>query len=355
MTVTADAKSKAYGEALPALTANYSGFVNGDTAANLTTQAALSTTATSASRVSGSPYTITASGAADADYTISYVNGSLSVTPVSLTVTADAKSKAYGEALPALTANYSGFVNGDTAANLTTQAALSTTATSASRVSGSPYTITASGAADADYTISYVNGSLSVTPVSLTVTADAKSKAYGEALPALTANYSGFVNGDTAANLTTQAALSTTATSASRVSGSPYTITASGAADADYTISYVNGSLSVTPVSLTVTADAKSKAYGEALPALTANYSGFVNGDTAANLTTQAALSTTATSASRVSGSPYTITASGAADADYTISYVNGSLSVTPVSLTVTADAKSKAYGEALPALTANY
>ena len=269
---------------VPALTASYSGFVNGDTAANLTTQAALSTTATAASRVSGNPYTITASGAADADYTISYVNGSLSVTPASLTVTADAKSKAYGAALPALTASYSGFVNGDTAANLTTQAALSTTATAASHVSGSPYTITASGAADADYTISYVNGSLSVTPVSLTVTADAKSKAYGAALPALTANYAGFVNGDTAANLTTQAALSTTATAASRVSGSPYTITASGAADADYTISYVNGSLSVTPVSLTVTADAKSKVYGAALPALTANYSGFVNGDTAANL-----------------------------------------------------------------------
>ena len=111
----------------------------------------------------------------------------------------------------------------------------------------------------------------------------------------------------------------------------------------------------VSPASLTVTADAKSKAYGGAPPALTASYSGFVNGDTAANLTTQAALSTTATSASRVSGNPYTITASAAADADYTISYVNGSLTVTPVSLTVTADAKSEAYGAAPPALTASY
>ncbi len=355
LTITADNKTKLYGAALPTLTASYTGFVNSDTAANLTTQAALSTTATAASHVSGNPYTITASGAVDADYTISYVSGTLSVTPASLTITADNKTKLYGAALPTLTASYTGFVNGDTAANLTTQAALSTTATAASHVSGNPYTITASGAVDADYTISYVSGTLSVTPASLTITADNKTKLYGAALPTLTASYTGFVNGDTAANLTTQAALSTTATAASHVSGNPYTITASGAVDADYTISYVSGTLNVTPASLTITADNKTKLYGAALPTLTASYTGFVNSDTAANLTTQAALSTTATAASHVSGNPYTITASGAVDADYTISYVSGTLSVTPASLTITADNKTKLYGAALPTLTASY
>ncbi|MGA2061415.1 MAG: MBG domain-containing protein, partial [Thermoguttaceae bacterium] len=92
----------------------------------------------------------------------------------------------------------------------------------------------------------------------------------------------------------------------------------------------------VTPVSLTITADSKSKGYGSALPTLSASYSGFVNGDTAASLTTLPTLSTTATAASHVSGNPYTITASGAADSDYTITYVSGSLTVTPVSLTIT-------------------
>ena len=48
------------------------------------------------------------------------------------------------------------------------------------------------------------------------------------------------------------------------------------------------GTLTVTPVGLTITADNKSKAYGAALPTLTAGYSGFVNGDTAASLTTAA-------------------------------------------------------------------
>src|SRR5207244_3727185 len=159
---------------------------------------------------------------------------------------------------------------------------LTTTATAASHVSGSPYSITASAAADSDYTISYVAGTLTVTPVGLTITADNKTKAYGAALPALTASYSGLVNGDTAARLTTHPTLTTTATATSHVAGSPYSITASAAADSDYTISYVAGTLTVTPVGLTITADNKTKAYGAALPALTASYGGLVNGDTSA-------------------------------------------------------------------------
>ena len=45
------------------------------------------------------------------------------------------------------------------------------------------------------------------------------------------------------------------------------------------------GTLTVTPAGLTITADDQTKVYGAALPTLTASYSGFVNGDTAASLT----------------------------------------------------------------------
>ena len=205
---------------------------------------------------------------------------SQAVSPAPLTITANNQSKAYGAALPSLTAGYSGFVNGDTSASLTTLPSLSTTATAASSVSGGPYSITASGAVDPNYTISYVAGSLTVTPVALTITANNETKVYGAALPALTAGYSGFVNGDTSASLTTLPTLSTAATAASSVSGGPYAITASGAVDPNYTIGYVAGSLTVTPVGLTITANNQTKAYGAALPSLTAGYSGFVNGDT---------------------------------------------------------------------------
>ncbi len=355
LTITANNQTKVYGAALPTLTASYSGFVNGDTSASLTTQPTLSTTATAASHVSGSPYSITASGSVDSDYSISYVPGALTITSAALTITANNQTKLYGAALPTLTASFSGFVNGDTSASLTTQPTLSTTATAASHVAGSPYAINASGAADSDYSISYVAGALSVNPAALTITADDQTKVYGAALPTLTASYSGFVNGDTSASLTTQPTLSTTATTASHVAGSPYAITASGAIDTDYSISYVDGALTVTPAALTITADNQTKLYGAAVPTLTASYAGFVNGDTATSLATQPTLSTTATAASHVAGSPYTITASGAVDTDYSISYVDGALSVTAAALTITADDQTKVYGAALPTLTASY
>ena len=46
------------------------------------------------------------------------------------------------------------------------------------------------------------------------------------------------------------------------------------------------GTLTVTPARADDHGRQQSKVYGAALPALTASYSGFVNGDTAASLTT---------------------------------------------------------------------
>jgi len=355
LTITASNKTKSYGASLPTLTASYSGFVNGDSSSNLTTQPSLTTTATASSHVSGNPYTISASGAVDSDYSITYVAGTLTVNPVVLTITASNQTKAYGAALPTLTVSYTGFVNGDNSASLTTQPTLTTTATAGSHVSGSPYTITASGAADSDYSISYVPGTLSVTPVALVITASNQNKVYGAVLPQLTASYSGLVNGDTSASLTTQPTLSTTATASSHVSGNPYSIIASGAADTDYTISYVSGTLTVTPAALTITANNQTKAYGAGMPTLTASYAGLVNGDTVSSLTILPVLTTTATASSHVSGNPYSITVGGAADIDYSLSYVSGTLTITPVSLTITAINKTKAYGSALPTLTVTY
>ena len=179
-------------------------------------------------------------GAVDTDYTISYVGGTLNITPAALTISADNQSNVYGAALPPLTVSYSGFVNGDTVASLTTGPTISTSATGASHV----VQLHHHGVrcrVDADYAISYIDGTLSITTASLTITADDLSKVYGDALPSLTASYSGFVNGDTSAVLTTLPTLSTSATAASHVAGSPYAITASARAvdGNDYAISYV--------------------------------------------------------------------------------------------------------------------
>jgi hypothetical protein len=151
-----------------------------------------------------------------------------------------------------------------------------------------------------------VAGSLTVTPASLTITANDQTKVYGAANPTLTASYSGLVSGDTSASLTTQPSVTSTATAVSHVSGNPYTITASGAVDSDYTIRYVSGTLTVTPAPLTISADNQTKVYGAAMPTLTVSYSGFVNDDTSASLTTQPTLTTTATASSHVASYPIT-------------------------------------------------
>src|SRR5207253_1395785 len=63
-----------------------------------------------------------------------------------------------------------------------------------------------------------------------------------------------------------------------------YAITASSAADPDYSISYANGNLTITPATLTITADNKSMVYGGTMPALTWTPTGLVNGDTKATV-----------------------------------------------------------------------
>ncbi|MFH6951184.1 MBG domain-containing protein, partial [Flavobacterium sp. FlaQc-51] len=347
LTVSADAQTKTYGSANPTLTATYTGFVNGDTVASLTTPATISTIADATSPVG--TYPIRASGAVSANYTIAYTDGILTVNPATLTVTADAQTKIYGDSNPTLTASYSGFVNGDTVASLTTPATITTIADATSPVG--TYPITASGAVNANYTIAYVDGTLTVTVATLTITADAQTKAYGSVNPTLTASYTGFVNGDTAATLTTAATITTTADATSPVG--TYPITASGALNPNYTIAYVDGTLTVTAATLTITADAQSKIYGDSNPTLTASYSGFVNGDTATSLTTPPTIATIADATSPVG--TYTITASGAVNPNYTIAYVDGILTVTAATLTITADSQTKTYGSANPTLTASY
>jgi YVTN family beta-propeller protein len=177
----------------------------------------------------------------------------------------------------------------------------------------------------ANYSPATATVTINVLKAPLTITAQNKSKVYGAALPGLTAGYSGFVNGDTSASLDTPVSLSTAATSSSPVGN--YPITAGGAADLNYIITHANGTLTVTRAALTITADNKSRPVGQPNPPLTATYTGLVNGDTPASLDTAVVLSTAANQTSPVG--TYPIVASGAADANYTITHVDGTLTVT--------------------------
>lgn len=351
LTILAVSTSKVYGAALPVFSVTYSGFVNGDGPGSLSSPVSVNTTASATSPVGS--YPITASGAVGANYTISYNQGTLTITPAALTITPVSTHKSYGGALPAFSFTYSGFVNGDVPGNLTNPPTANTTATAASPVG--TYTVTASGATAANYTISYGTGNLTVDPVGLTITPVSTSKAYGAALPVFTVNYVGFVNGDDATKLSTPVSTGTTATAASPVG--TYNITATGATDPNYTIAYGTGTLTITAVPLSITANNTTMIYGGAVPtSFTVTYTGFVNGDDASKLTTPVSVTTTATSSSPVGG--YPIKPSGATDANYTITFTNGTLTIGKATLTITANPAGSVYGAALvpnASLTVSY
>lgn len=98
----------------------------------------------------------------------------------------------------------------------------------------------------------------------------------------MTPSYSGFVNGDTPASLTTQPTCVTTATTSTPAGTYAGANTCSGASSSTYTITYRSGTLTVNPAPLTVTAVSQSITYGDAIPPPAYTISGFVNGESLA-------------------------------------------------------------------------
>ncbi len=259
-------------------------------------------------------------------------------------------SKPYGAPIPTLTASFSGFVNGDTAASLTAQPVLGTTATQSSPVCVGGYSIIPVGAVDADYNFLYVDGALTITQAPLTVTANNLSMSYGGTVPTLTYAMTGFVNGDSASVISGTPTLSTTATSASSVGDYTITVDVSGLSATNYSFIGHTGTLTIDPATLDLTANHQSMTYGGTVPDLTFTTTGLVNGDTQGSVLSGAP-ATTGTSNSNAGS--YGITQGNlASSTNYTISFTPGTLTINAAALSVTANNPSMTYGGAVPALT---
>ncbi|OBQ24876.1 MAG: hypothetical protein AN485_24695, partial [Anabaena sp. MDT14b] len=121
-----------------------------------------------------------------------------------ITVTAENKTRKYGNANPALTwtVGGDGLVNSDTLTG-----ALTTAADTASGIGA--YAINQGTlAASTNYAIAYTSGTLTVGVRDITVTAENKTRKYGNANPALTwtVGGDGLVNSDTLTGALTTAA-----------------------------------------------------------------------------------------------------------------------------------------------------
>ncbi len=260
------------------------------------------------------------------------VGQDVAVSRAPLSITAANATKTYGQSFTfggnAFTT--STLYNGDT---VTSVSLSSLGAAASAAVTGSPYSVIPSAALGSglgNYTISYDDGGLTVNPAPLSITAANATKTYGQlfALASTEFTTSALYNGDT---VTSVSLSSLGAAASAAVGGSPYSIIPSAALGSglgNYTITYDDGSLTVNRAPLSITAVSAPMVAGQAVPVLTASFSGFENGDSAVNLTSQPVLTTAATSAS--APGVYAIDVSGAASPNYTITFVNGTITVTP-------------------------
>jgi hypothetical protein len=179
---------------------------------------------------------------------------------------------------------------------------------------------------------SFSNGTLMVNPAALTITANDVSRPYGATNPVFTAAFNGFVNGDTPTAVTGTPTLATTATASSPVGSYPIVPAMGTLSATNYVFSsFTNGTLTVSPAALTVTANDASRAYGATNPVFTAAFAGFVNGDTSTLITGTPDFATTATASSPAGSYPIVPGLGTLTAANYLFgSFISGTLTVQP-------------------------
>ncbi len=255
------------------------------------------------------------------------------------TITPDNQTMAYGDAVPTITSS-TAVVNGDTEVQIfSTLYSVSiggAQSPSGNYIAGA-HALTPSGAVDRlGYSIGYTPGALTINPALLTVTAEADSKSY-DGLAYNGGNgvtYNGFVSGETSDVL--GGSLTYGSTSQGAVNAGSYVITPSGYTPGNYSFNYNSGTLTVNKATLTVIAVADSKTY-DGLAYSGGNgvsYTGFVNGET--NAVLGGSLAYSGTSQGAVSAGSYAITPSGWTAGNYTLSFVDGDLTVNPALPTTT-------------------
>ncbi len=358
LTVTADPQNRLYGQTNPVFTASYNGFVDGDNQGVLSGAPALSTTADTNTPVGNYDIMATNGTLMATNYALSFVNGTLTINPAPLTGSVQNVARAYGQTNPVFSIGYSGFVNGQDSSIVTGPIAFTCLDPNSAPVDTNtpvglyPIDVTTLQTAP-NYTIAYVDGTLTVTQAVLTVTANPQSRLFGTTNRVLTVSYSGFLNNDTTNVITGQPDLSTTATLASPVGAYDIAVELGSLSATNYSFNLTNGTLTVGKALLTVTADPQNRLYGQTNPVFTASYNGFVDGDNQGVLSGAPALSTTADTNTPVGNYDIMATNGTLTATNYALSFVNGTLTINPAPLAITAADATRQYGATNPAFTA--
>jgi hypothetical protein len=248
------------------------------------------------------------------------INGTLTITPKPLTITADSDTKVYdGTPLTKDSYTNTALLIGDQIESVTvtgsqTNAGISNNVPSAAVIKNST-----DDDVTANYEITYTNGTLEVTKKPLTIMADIKLKAYGEDDPALTYTSEGLINDDVITGSLTREAGEDVGT---------YAIYQGGVtAGTNYAITYIGANLTINKKGLTVTAANNTITYGDAPAANGVTFEGFVNSETASVLGGTLDYDYSYTQYGDV-GSTYTITPKGLISTNYDITFAAGTLTV---------------------------
>ncbi|RYE19621.1 MAG: T9SS type B sorting domain-containing protein, partial [Sphingobacteriales bacterium] len=267
------------------------------------------------------------------NYALDYTGANLSIGKKTITVTAAAKNKIYGDADPALTYTFApGLITGDTfTGNLT-------------RTIGENIGDYAIGqgtlALSANYTLTFVAANLSIAKKTINVTAVAKTKVYGETDPRFTYTVSpALVSGDAFFGELKRASGESAGTYAINIGNLGLT--------PNYQLLFAPANLIIGKKDIAVSIEAKSKIYGSPDPAFTYTFSPALSlGDSFTGSPTR--------TAGEIVGQYIINPGTLVLTANYNVSYSNGLFNITPKTISVTADAKSKTYGDTDPQFTYN-
>lgn len=279
-------------------------------------------------------------------------NVNLTVEQAHVEVTVDAVTVTYGDAVPALTGavKYNGFTGGDTLASIVYEGntEVSTDYTPGSGVEKT-YTISvATNITSENYYFTAKNGTITVNPKALTVTANDASITYGAQTPEFDVSdvtATGFYGSDSLNSINATVQVTTSyipGVVTGKVGTYPINVAVS-TANKNYTISYVPGTLTVEKAVLTVTPAPKTISFGAAIPEYTVagtdyNVTGFVNGDTLdkVTITGEPVFTTSYTSESYVNTYPVNATTINMSADNYTFTGAAGTIRVIKADPSVT-------------------
>jgi uncharacterized repeat protein (TIGR02543 family) len=367
--LTAGSKTRAYnGTALTDSSYTQTGgtFYGNDGIETATVEGSQTLTGTSANTITSHTFK---TGTISGNYEVSYKPGTLEVTKgsIALKVTAASDSKTYdGSALANDRYSAEGLAGSDAISSVKVAGSITDAGTAANKAEDAVVMHTNADGSKTDvtenYSISYKDGSLNVSPVAIQLTADSASKPYdGTALTAdgYTVSNGKFVGTDGLAKVKVEGSQTLVGTTANEIKG--HTLK-DGTKARNYTITYQPGTLEVTKASiaLTITADSAERAYnGEDLTKSTYTKEGtLANGDEITGVTVRGAQKNAGSSDNTASAAVISHTNADGTKTDvtqnYAITYKNGTLKVNPAAVELTAGSAEKVYN-GLPLTDGSY